>query len=238
MRSDHLRRHLKVHPVLKSNRNILKTPVSFEMQLKGFSRKICNIVNEGEIREVHLNKEHKEALYLYQKHHIFIRSIDENIVLRSWQEDLIKYVRPEERQVIWVQGTEGNEGKSLFQNYIQRQYGDQRVVKTQIRNKTANLLHILRKRELTTTDIFLFNGSRSKNCESVNYEILEAIKDGETVASKYDSDIIRFNTPNVVMVFANHYPDVKELSKDRWLICKIVDNKLIVTMRGPATAKL
>ena len=31
------------------------------------------------------------------------------------------------------------------------------------------------------------------------------------------------------MVFSNHYPDVKELSKDRWIICKIVDDELIVT---------
>ena len=32
-----------------------------------------------------------------------------------------------------------------------------------------------------------------------------------------------------VMVFSNQYPDIKELSKDRWIIFKIVDDELIVT---------
>ena len=35
----------------------------------------------------------------------------------------------------------------------------------------------------------------------INYEMLESIKDWKLFASKYDSQRIRVNTPNIVMVF-------------------------------------
>ena len=48
------------------------------------------------------------------------------------------------------------------------------------------------------------------------YRVLEDIKDGAATTSKYDNKIIRFKTPNVVMVFSNKQPDLNSLSKDRW----------------------
>ena len=61
----------------------------------------------------------------------------------------------------------------------------------------------------------------------VNYELLEKIKNGRTVASKFDSKELKFKTPNTVVVFSNEKPDVSELSKDRWKIFRIRDNDLI-----------
>ncbi len=46
------------------------------------------------------------------------------------------------------------------------------------------------------------------------YEVLENIKDGRAISSKYASEIIRFRTPNVVIVFSNAGPDMTQLSKD------------------------
>ena len=48
------------------------------------------------------------------------------------------------------------------------------------------------------------------------YRILEDIKDGAATSSKYDSQVIKFKTPNIVMVFSNVRPDMKCLSADRW----------------------
>ena len=45
--------------------------------------------------------------------------------------------------------------------------------------------------------------------------MLENIKDGQEEASKYNSEIIKFRTPNIVVVFSN------ELSSDRWNVFKI-----------------
>ena len=33
--------------------------------------------------------------------------------------------------------------------------------------------------------------------------------------------MMRFKTPNVIIVFSNMYPDTREFSQDRWLIFKI-----------------
>ena len=88
--------------------------------------------------------------------------------------------------------------------------------------KTSNVLHVLTKRPLSTTDIFLFNEPRAVTYESCNYSILESIKDGTAVSSKYNNDVMRFKIPNIVVVFSNHMPSTKELSKDRWKIFRIV----------------
>ena len=88
---------------------------------------------------------------------------------------------------------------------------------------TQNVLHVLSKRPLCTTDIFLFNERCAVNNETCNYTILESIKEyGMAVSSKYDGDILYFETPNVVRVFSNHVPNTKELSKEWWKIFCVV----------------
>ena len=142
------------------------------------------------------------------------------VQLRQWQQDTMKYFEsPTERQVIWIIGKNGNEGKSWFQNYVQTFFGYHRVCRLDLRIKHANVCNVLKKRTLGTIDIFLFNDSRSVSGEDVNmYRILEDVKDGQATTSKYDNDNIRFKTPNTVMVFSNHLPDLKKLSKDRWVL--------------------
>ena len=55
----------------------------------------------------------------------------------------------------------------------------------------------------------------------VNYNILEKIKDGKAISTKYKGKKMRFKRPNVIMVFLNMYPDTRGFSQDRWLIFKI-----------------
>ena len=69
----------------------------------------------------------------------------------------------------------------------------------------------------------MFNEPRATSHESCNYSILESIKDGTAVSSKYNNDVMRFKIPNVVVVFSNHMPNTRELSKDLWKIFWIVN---------------
>ena len=57
-----------------------------------------------------------------------------------------------------------------------------------------------------------------------NYAVLEHIKDGCAVSSKYNSIILNFKTPNTLIVFSNSRPDTSSLSKDRWKIYSIDDD--------------
>ena len=181
---------------------------------------VYEIILENQINQTSLDQDLKEALNIFMQ-----ERKDFNVgefELRPWQKDLMKLMNePTKRQVIWIKGRAGNEGKSWMQEYIQSYYGTKRVVRLAAKNKTSNIAQVLRKRQLATTDIFMFNDARSKNQETVNYEMLENIKDGQAEASKYNSEIIKFRTPNIVVVFSNENPERKELSSDRWNVFKI-----------------
>merc|ERR1712236_90555 len=105
-------------------------------------------------------------------------------------------------------------GKSYFQKYIKGMFGTSRVVSGRnLKTGSKNICQSLRKHPLATADIFLFNlGKSKKNFENVNYEMLETLKDGDAFADKYDSEKLKIKTPNVVMVFSNHFPEIKELA--------------------------
>ena len=121
--------------------------------------------------------------------------------------------------MIWITGRQGNEGKTWFQWYVETYFGFHRVARIDLRIKHANVCHVLKKRSLGSIDIFLFNDMPSVSEEERSlYRILEDIKDGQATTSKYDNDNIRFKTPNTLMVFSNHYPKIKKLSRDRWQI--------------------
>ena len=67
-----------------------------------------------------------------------------------------------------------------------------------------------------------------------NYKILfivnlylEKIKNGRIVADKYNTAELKFQTPNIVIVFSNEKPDCEKLSKDRWKIFKIIGEDLL-----------
>ena len=133
---------------------------------------------------------------------------------------------PSNRQVLWICGVKGNEGKSWFQGYLETFYGYARVVRLDLRNKALNVLHTLSKRPLQTTDIFLFNDTRASTRSGQNYAVLEQIKDGCAISSKYNSTVLTFKVPNVLIVFSNIKPNTFNLSKDRWRVYSINKNGL------------
>ena len=95
--------------------------------------------------------------------------------------------------------------KTWLQGYLETLYGYARVVRPDLKMKTANVLHALTKQPPSTKDIFLFNDPRSTSHELCNYFILESIKDGTAISSKYDNDVVRFKIPNVVVVLFEPY---------------------------------
>ena len=83
---------------------------------------------------------------------------------------------------------------------------------------------------LTCKDIFLFNLLRSDT--EVAYGLLENLKDGYLISAKYKSKQLKIKTPNTVMVFSNDFPDKPSLSRDRWKIYQIIENKLHPRIEG------
>ena len=183
-------------------------------------RKVKEIALKNDIPAASLSKDNKEALELFEN-----RGQEKEIEAvewRPWQMDILEYVNnPTKRRIIWIVGKNGNEGKTFFQDKIEEQYGRHRVFQMELDESSRDILHIMKKCVDMQTDIFLFNITKSVYINDVNYKILEDIKDGKALARKFNSKMMRFKTPNVIIVFSNMYPDTREFSEDRWLIFKI-----------------
>ena len=233
-RSKHGMFDMELNIKLKSNTKVSGTPsttndlkVEILDNAKIYDEKIelgkdiFNVLMDTNTKEESLSRHHKEAFDLYQSKRLALNP-DEDINLFPWQKELFDLVHnATHREVIWVKGARGNEGKTWFQNYVQSYFGMERVVQLDLKNSVGDVMQILRKLPLSSVDTFLFNDARSGQSEMRCYEVLENIKDGRAIASKYASEIIRFRTPNVVIVFSNADPDMTQLSKDRWRVFHI-----------------
>ena len=246
MRSDNLKKHMKQHEKKPPQKEV--TPpqkevtekieyqstldrVALENVIVGdineykrkleLGREVKLIVQELNEPTVGLRKEHAEALELFEKHGQ-VKDV-KPVEWRPWQKGVLEYINnPTQRRIIWVVGGRGDEGKSFFQDRIEEQYGMHRVCAMDFTESSRNLLDCMRKEvDIITTDIFLFNIERGVHMGYIEYPLLEKIKDGRAVAGKFKTKKMRFKTPNVIIVFANKYPENSELSPDRWLIFKI-----------------
>ena len=95
----------------------------------------------------------------------------------------------------------------------------ERVIPLDLKNSIGNIMQIMRKLPLSTLDNFMFNDAQSGLISETRcYDVLENIKGGRSIASKYSIEIIQFKTSNVVIVFSNADPDMNQLSKDRWKV--------------------
>ena len=202
-------------------------------------KKIYKMLGEGVVSYQALPREMKEDVDHYMENQADFRDVG-NVELKPWQESLLEYVQqPCDREIFWIIGKEGNEGKNWFQKYVKSWLGARRVVTgIDIKANNASIFQALRKCPIVTADIFLFNiGKSMKKFDKINYDALEKMKDGEAFASKYDSQQLKIRVPNVVMVFSNSPPDVRELAKVRFRVFNINNNQLqernIVEIKDP-----
>ena len=213
---------------LDALRKTLKEQTAEHDRKLALGKAVENILAEGEVKQSALSKDMQEALEAYRKEDDQF-DVYKDAVLYPWQQELMKHMIPTDRQVIWVVGEKTDEGKSFFQKYIKAMYGTRHVVSgINLKTSSKNIAQSLRKHSLVTADIFLFNlGKSKKDFEKVNYEMLEFLKDGDAFAEKYDSEKLKIKTPNVVMVFSNHFPEMEELAPNRWKVFTIRDKQLV-----------
>ena len=192
------------------------------------------LTETGKIVQEHVNREdinpkslRKEYIMALDVHHDETQD-EKSSSLNAWQEKLLDLMKPSSRNIIWIRGCTGNEGKSWFQNYLEEFYGNRRVFRSTVVRNAESLLHTLSKRNLSFLDIFIFNIPRSFDTEHVPYSFLEDIKDGKAISSKYNSRELKFVTPNIVIVFSNDAPYADKLSSDRWMRYNIAGDRLNV----------
>ena len=185
------------------------------------------LLEHDKLTEHSLSEKRRTALKLYRQYQVPHMSEFENAILKPWQEEVMTFInQSSKREVIWIVGKKGKEGKTFLQDYIKYYHGERRVIATDITGNKKNIAHFLGKCSLVCKDIFLFNHPCSTT-ESVAYDLLEGIKDGRILSHKYNTDQLHFNTPNTVIVFSNHHPNRDALEKDRWRVYEIRSDELV-----------
>lgn len=115
----------------------------------------------------------------------------------------------------------GNVGKSYFAKYLAVTHGALKLEP----GKKMDLAYIFAQKP---AKIVIFDLSRTTAPDpetrssplDVIYSLMESLKNGYLISTKYDSRAVMFEVPHVV-VFANFPPDRTKMSDDRWDISEL-----------------
>lgn len=137
----------------------------------------------------------------------------ERFALRLWQQDLLeKLTGPvDSRKIYWYWEATGNVGKSWMATFLARNH----KALTVSTGKTCDIAYMFQP-----TSIVCFDISRAVDMDHVNFSVMEDMKNGRLMSSKYMSIVKYFDSPHVV-VFANNPPPYGKFSQDRLEIVEI-----------------
>lgn len=142
--------------------------------------------------------------------------------LRDWQSELVEVLRrpADSRTIIFVVDPGGNSGKSWFCRYYESVYGRSVTLKP---GKKADMVYALMTQMTPGMKTVFIDAPRSKQGEFIQYDFLEELKDGSILNTKYESRMLSFGHPHVV-VMMNEDPDMEKLSSDRYQIVRVEKN--------------
>lgn len=150
-------------------------------------------------------------------------------VLRPWQQDLYDYLiaqkddtRARSREIIWVEDTQGNSGKSHFVKWLVAGQQDLVAHKLPISSVDRLISAVTKVNKKEKTDLFLIDITRSRGKEQTYGDLfaaVEDIKNGHVVDMMYGNYVEQVFKPPLVVVFTNlELKDLKtSLSEDRWI---------------------
>lgn len=127
---------------------------------------------------------------------------------KQWQQDIIDMIqcKPDRRKIHWYYDADGNIGKSYLTKYLTLKH-DAFMVNT---GKKADILY-----SYNGEPVVIFDLPRDMEDKDYIYEIMEILKNGQYLSTKYESQQRVFKIPHII-VFSNYQPDKTKLSMDRW----------------------
>lgn len=151
------------------------------------------------------------------------KSLKTLTTLRPWQQELYNVLQQpsNDRTINWYWEKKGNVGKSAFARYMVIKHNAFYICGT-ARDMKCGLASVSEKNYGWFPELIILDIPRdSIGC---SYKGLEQIKNGIFYSTKYESGMLVFNPPHIV-VFANEEPDIERMSSDRWNIVNIDINK-------------
>jgi len=141
--------------------------------------------------------------------------------LYDWQKKVIEIVAGpvDDRKIYWYWSNKGGIGKSALVKHICMVYG------ASVSGGNAGDAHYAISQMVKAKKpipCIIFDIPRASRNE-VTYSGIEGIKNGLFFSSKYESGMVMFNSPHVI-VMANQEPDWGMMSRDRWVV-QCLDNE-------------
>lgn len=141
---------------------------------------------------------------------------------RSIYDKLI--TEPDPRKIIWLYDHIGNSGKTTFSKWLYQNLHGVIVLSGNASDMKNGIIEYFEvKKELPS--IVIMNIPRTKK-GFMSWCGIEEIKDMFFFSGKYHGGFV-CGKPPALICFANHPPDVKKVSLDRWEIYEILDGKMI-----------
>lgn len=139
----------------------------------------------------------------------------------DWQQRVIELIESpcDDRTIRWFWEPLGNRGKTQLVKYICEKY-NALYLNGSASNIKCGIVKHFENDECNQDDLICIFGFPRSMEGRVSYKALEEVKDGLFFSGKYESGMVNFNSPHVI-VFANFRPDEDLLSKDRWIIEKL-----------------
>jgi len=138
--------------------------------------------------------------------------------LRPWQKQIKELLdeEPDDRKIHWYWESNGNAGKTAMAKFICANYPNTIFVNGKASDCKYAVAQQIERGKVLHAAIFGFTRD-AESSKYISYQAMEEIKDGIFFSPKYESGMVLYNPPHVI-VFANFPPDTSRLSADRWFI--------------------
>lgn len=145
-----------------------------------------------------------------------IECITEN-ELYTWQRDIVELInkKPDPRKIYWVYDIKGGMGKSELVRYLCIKHNA-----ILLGGKTSDMKYGVIKyidKNKKGPKIILIDLPRTYDSDYLSYAGIEEVKNGMFFNTKYESEMIIFNRPHII-IFSNNLPKKENLTPDRWEI--------------------
>lgn len=150
----------------------------------------------------------------------------ENVVWRPWQKKVIDILEGprNSRTINWVYDPKGNSGKSFLTKYIA--LTKDCVIADGKKENVFNQLNEICNEQNTEVSVVILDIPRYCQQEyTLNYGMLEALKDGVIYSGKYKGGKVFLDEPHVI-VFSNSEPEYERFTPDRWNVINIVNDTI------------
>ncbi len=141
--------------------------------------------------------------------------------LYDWQQDIVAIIAGavDDRKIYWFYSHEGAVGKSsLVKHLCLKDRNGTILCGGTFKDAEYAIAQIIGKGGAVKCVIFDIPRSREKDgMPLVSYSGMEEIKNGCFFSAKYESAMVLFDSPHMI-VFSNLEPDRSKMSSDRWVV--------------------